>query len=113
MAAPKILVADEPTSMLDASEQARLLLVVRERQLEMGMGLILVSHDLALVRKVTDRIVVLDHGKVVEEGSSNVVCSAPASKTTRRLIDSSPVFAPATGDPRAETDAVPRDLTVT
>ncbi len=62
---PKLLVADEPTSMLDASEQARMLVVLRERQAEMGLGLVFVSHDMAVVRKVTDRIVVLGAGRVV------------------------------------------------
>ncbi|MGQ0742853.1 MAG: ABC transporter ATP-binding protein [Acidimicrobiales bacterium] len=83
---PKVLVADEPTSMLDASEQARLLVVLRERQVEMGLGLVLVAHDMAVVRKVTDRIVVLDAGRVVEEGPSNIVSTAPRSPTAQRLI---------------------------
>ena len=91
---PKLLVADEPTSMLDASEQARLLVVLRERQIEMGLGLVLISHDMAVVRKVTDRIVVLDGGRVVEEGPSHVVSSSPRSATARRLIASAPSFAP-------------------
>ena len=92
VAGPKLLVADEPTSMLDASEQARLLIVLRERQVEMGLGLVLVSHDIAVVRKVCDRIVVLDAGRVVEEGPSHLVCSAPRSLTTRRLLDAAPAF---------------------
>ena len=95
---PKILVADEPTAMLDASEQARLLVVLRERQIEMGLGLIYVSHDLAAVRKVTDRIVVLDGGKVVEEGPSAVVSTSPKSPTARRLMEASPAFRPAEVD---------------
>jgi peptide/nickel transport system ATP-binding protein len=86
VAQPKLLVADEPTSMLDASEQARLLVVLRERQIEMGLGLVLVSHDMAVVRKVTDRIIVLDRGRVVEEGPSNVVSVDPRHPTTRRLL---------------------------
>ncbi len=90
---PKLLVADEPTSMLDASEQARMLVVLRERQIEMGLGLILISHDMAVVRKVTDRIVVLDGGQVVEEGPSQTVSSAPRSVAGRRLIDAAPTFA--------------------
>ncbi len=89
---PKLLVADEPTSMLDASEQARLLVVLRERQTEMGLGLVLVSHDLALVRKVTDRIVVLEGGHVVEEGLSQQVSTTPQSLTGRRLIESASAF---------------------
>ncbi len=92
---PKLLVADEPTSMLDASEQARLLLVLRERQVEMGLGLVIVSHDVAVVRKVTDRIVVLDAGRVVEEGPSHLVSAAPRSMTGRRLVEAAPAFAPA------------------
>jgi peptide/nickel transport system ATP-binding protein len=91
---PKLLVADEPTSMLDASEQARLLVVLRERQVEMGLGLVLVSHDLAVVRKVTDRIVVLDGGQVVEEGPSNVVSLMPQHATTRGLLEAASTLAP-------------------
>ena len=94
VARPKVLVADEPTAMLDASEQARLLVVLRERQVEMGLGLVLVSHDLAAVRKVTDRIVVLDEGQVVEEGPSAIVSTMPRSDTARRLVDASPAFGP-------------------
>ncbi|MGH9183148.1 MAG: ATP-binding cassette domain-containing protein [Acidimicrobiales bacterium] len=91
---PKLLVADEPTSMLDASEQARLLVVLRERQAEMGLGLVLVSHDMAVVRKVTDRIVVLEAGHVVEDGASHQVSTSPRSGTGRRLIEAAPTFAP-------------------
>ena len=94
LAGPKVLVADEPTAMLDPSEQARLLVVLRERQIEMGLGLVLVSHDLAVVRKVTDRIVVLDAGRVVEEGPSHVVGSTPRSETARRLVAAAPDLSP-------------------
>jgi peptide/nickel transport system ATP-binding protein len=94
---PKILVADEPTAMLDASEQARMLVVLRERQAEMGLGLILVSHDVASVRKVTDRMVVLERGRVVEEGPSALVSTSPQSPTARLLVEASPAFRPAGG----------------
>ncbi len=89
---PKLLVADEPTAMLDASEQARLLVVLRERQIEMGLGLVLVSHDMAVVRKVVDRIVVLDEGRVVEEGPSERVGVSPSSATGQRLVAAAPSF---------------------
>ena len=94
LATPKIVVADEPTAMLDPSEQARLLVALRERQVEMGLGLVLVSHDFAMVRKVTDRIVVLDGGRVVEEGPSHVISTTPTSPTTRRLLQAAPTFGP-------------------
>jgi peptide/nickel transport system ATP-binding protein len=96
---PKVLVADEPTAMLDASEQARLLVVLRERQVEMGLGLVFVSHDLASVRKMTDRMIVLEAGRVVEEGPSALVSSSPQSATARLLVDASPAFRPAVADP--------------
>ena len=89
---PKLLVADEPTSMLDASEQARRLVVLRERQAEMGLGLIFVSHDMALVRKVTDRIIILDNGRLVEEGPSHLVATEPRSAAGRMLMDSASHF---------------------
>jgi len=94
VAGPKLLVADEPTAMLDASEQARVLLVLKEQQVQMGLGLILISHDMAVIRKFVDRIVVLDAGRVVEEGPSNLVSVNPQSEVTRRLIASAPAFAP-------------------
>lgn len=93
VARPKLIVADEPTSMLDASEQARLLVALRERQIEMGLGLIFVSHDMAVVRKVTDRIIVLDAGRVVEEGPSHRVASTPASAAGKELFEAASVFA--------------------
>jgi peptide/nickel transport system ATP-binding protein len=89
---PKLLVADEPTSMLDASEQARMLVVLRERQVEMGLGLVLISHDMAVVRKVTDRIVVLDRGRVAEAGLSHAVSSDPRSAAGRRLVEAASAF---------------------
>lgn len=96
---PKLLVADEPTSMLDASEQARMLVTLRERQMEMGLGLVLVSHDVAAVRKLTDRIVILDAGLVVEEGPADRVSTSPRSWVGRRLLEFAPVF------PAAEEEA--------
>jgi peptide/nickel transport system ATP-binding protein len=97
VAGPKLLVADEPTAMLDASEQARMLVVLRERQVELGLGLVVISHDIAVVRKVTDRMVVLDAGRVVEEGPSDLVSTAPQSPTARLLVDASPTFPGAGG----------------
>jgi len=94
VAGPKVLVADEPTAMLDASEQARMLLVLRERQVAMGLGLVLISHDMAVVRKVSDRIVVLDRGRVAEEGPSNLVATSPRSEVGARLVAAAPAFAP-------------------
>lgn len=96
---PKLLVADEPSAMLDASEQARLLVVLRERQIEMGLGLVLVSHNMAVIRKVVDRVVVLDRGRVVEEGPSERVTVAPTSEAAINLMHAAPTFSAVRGAP--------------
>lgn len=90
MAAPKVLVADEPTATLDASEQARVLALLRELQAEEGLALVLISHDISVVRKLTDRIVVLDRGRIVEEGPSNELTSFPGTEAALRLVRSGP-----------------------
>lgn len=89
VAQPRLLVADEPTSMLDASEQARLVQLLKGLQVDRGMGLLLVSHDIALVAKVADRIAVLDRGLLVELAPSADVCGHPSAPLTRRLIAAS------------------------
>lgn len=88
LAQPTVLVADEPTATLDASEQARMLVLLRDLQGEEGLGLVLISHDIAVVRKVTDRIVVLEQGQIVEEGLSNTVSSSPRTEIARCLVAS-------------------------
>jgi len=89
---PKLLVADEPVSMLDASEQAKLINLLKEIQNARGMGLLLISHDLALVRKVADRIVVMRDGQIVEEGPASRVIAQPRHAYTRSLLQAAPAF---------------------
>ncbi len=89
---PKLIVADEPVSMLDASEQAKLINLLKEIQNERGMGLLLISHDLALVRKVADRIVVMRGGEIVEEGPASRVVTHPRHAYTRALLQAAPAF---------------------
>jgi peptide/nickel transport system ATP-binding protein len=100
LAEPTMLVADEPTSMLDPSEQARLLVVLRELQVEKGLALVLISHDISLVRKVSDRIVVLESGQLVEEGRAEQVSGSPRSEAARLLVDAAPMLEHPDGDPR-------------
>lgn len=89
---PKLLVADEPVSMLDASEQAKLILLLKAIQNERGMGLLLISHDLALVRKVADRILVMRDGRIVEQGPASQMVTAPQHDYTRALLGAAPAF---------------------
>jgi peptide/nickel transport system ATP-binding protein len=83
---PRLLLADEPTSMLDASEQAKLMVMLKDQQVARGMAMIVVSHDLALVRKVADRLVVMYAGEVVETGPGAGVIAAPQHAVTRALV---------------------------
>ncbi|PZU49660.1 MAG: glutathione ABC transporter ATP-binding protein [Microbacterium sp.] len=88
---PKLLIADEPTSALDVSVQARVLDVFEELQAELGFACLFVTHDLAVVDRLADRIVVLNHGKLVEEGSSDQILRDPQEDYTKRLIAAVPV----------------------
>jgi len=87
---PRVLVADEPTSGLDVSVQAevlRLLLELRERT---GVAILFISHDLSVVRRISDRVYVMRHGRVVEEGDTAAVLDDPQEPYTRQLIAAVP-----------------------
>ena len=92
---PPLLIADEPTSALDVSVQARVLELFAELQREFGFAALFISHDLAVVDLVADRIAVLYRGKLVEEGTSAEVLGAPKDPYTQRLLASLPVPDPA------------------
>lgn len=86
---PKLLIADEPISMLDPSEQAKILQLLKQLQVERGMAMIFVTHDLAVVLRVVDRVVVVHEGRVVEEGLGTDLLVTPRHEVTRRLLTAS------------------------
>jgi len=88
---PSLLIADEPTSALDVSVQARVLELFAELQKEFGFAALFISHDLAVVDMLADRIAVLYHGELVEEGPGSQVLGAPQHPYTQRLLASLPV----------------------
>jgi peptide/nickel transport system ATP-binding protein len=88
---PKILVADEPTSALDVSVQARFLALLTEIQKEQRFAILFISHDLAVVDLLSDRIAVMNHGKIVEQGSTDQILRNPQHPYTQRLIAAVPV----------------------
>ncbi len=83
---PKILIADEPTSALDASVQAKILKLLLNLQEKRGLAILMITHDIALARKVSDRMAVMLKGEIVEEGRTAVLSSAPAHSYTKSLI---------------------------
>ncbi|WP_130176823.1 ABC transporter ATP-binding protein [Cryobacterium sp. SO1] len=99
---PALLIADEPTSALDVSVQARVLELFAELQSEFGFAALFISHDLAVVDILADRIAVLYHGHLVEEGTGAEVLGAPRDPYTQRLLASLPVPDPAAQAKRRE-----------
>ena len=91
MCGPDLVVADEPTTALDVTIQAQILLLLRELQKEFHMGLLLITHDLGVVARVADRVAVMYAGEVVETGSAVEVFSHPSHPYTRGLLSCVPV----------------------
>jgi ABC-type glutathione transport system ATPase component len=92
---PHLVVCDEPVSGLDLSAQAQVLNLLKDLQAEMGLAMLFISHDLAVVRYMATRIAVLLRGKVVEEGTTAKVNDAPEDAYTKRLLAASPAPDPA------------------
>jgi peptide/nickel transport system ATP-binding protein len=95
MLSPDLIVADEPVSALDVSIQAQVLNLMRDLQREMGLTYLFISHDLAVVRYLSNAIGVMYLGKLVEVGPADEVYLTPAHPYTRGLIDSAPIADPA------------------
>ncbi len=87
---PQLLVCDEPTTALDVTVQAQILALLDELQAEMGMALLFITHDLNLVRRFTHRVGVMERGRLVEQGDTEAVFSAPQHAYTQRLLASRP-----------------------
>jgi peptide/nickel transport system ATP-binding protein len=96
---PKIIVLDEPTSSLDVSTQAMLLNLLKDLAHQDGLSYILISHDIAAVSYMADRIAVLQGGKLMELGDASAVLSAPRNAYTKELIAASPHFRTVTKQP--------------
>ncbi|MCZ4068620.1 ABC transporter ATP-binding protein [Microbacterium sp. H37-C3] len=106
---PELIIADEPTTALDVTVQAQILDLLAEIRRDTGAGLILITHDLAVVSEVTEQIVVMRAGRMVERGSVEEVFSDPQEEYTRRLLDAVPRIDDAIGELRTTDIAIVPD----
>ena len=87
---PRLLIADEPTTALDVTIQAQIVKLLRRISKEYGMSVLFISHDLSLIRQLCSRVLVMQHGKVVEMGEVEAIFSDPQEPYTKKLIAAIP-----------------------
>jgi peptide/nickel transport system ATP-binding protein len=108
---PKVLIADEPTTALDVTTQAQILHLIRDLQRRKGTAVLFITHDFGVVAEIADRVAVMQHGRVVEQGQAEQVLNAPAHPYTRALVAAvPPLAAPAPRPISDEPILVMRDL---
>ena len=81
---PDLLIADEPTTALDVTVQAQILKLLKDIQTQLGMSMLFITHDLGIVRKLADRVCVMQRGKIVEQGKSSACSPRPSILTRER-----------------------------
>ncbi|MGH7047624.1 MAG: ABC transporter ATP-binding protein [Stellaceae bacterium] len=98
---PDLLIADEPTTALDVTIQARILALLRDLQRDLGMALLLITHDLRIVRNMAERVAVMTRGEIVETGSTAAIFARPHHPYTRHLLTAEPKGRASPADPAA------------
>mgnify|MGYP000085037342 CR=1 FL=1 len=101
---PDLLIADEPTTALDVTVQAQILALLEDLKTEMGMGMLFITHDLGIVRKIANRTCVMQGGEIVESGPTWKIFASPEHPYTKRLLSAEPSGTP---DPIPQPDAAP------
>jgi len=91
---PRVIVCDEPVSALDVTTQAQVVALLGELQRELGLALVFVAHDLAVVRQVSDRVAVMRRGRIVEQGPADEVYDSPQDPYTKQLLAAVPALDP-------------------
>ena len=109
---PDLLIADEPTTALDVTIQAQILELLLKLKAEFNMAMLLITHDLGIVRKMADRVCVMTNGEIVETGSTQAIFTAPQHPYTRHLLASEPKGSPPPLDANAPTVLEAKDLRV-
>jgi oligopeptide transport system ATP-binding protein len=98
---PKLVICDEPVSALDVSIQAQIVNLLDDLQDEFGLAYLFVAHDIGVVRHISDRIAVMNEGRIVEQGSADEVCERPKDEYTKKLLAAVPI-----PDPRESRERV-------
>jgi peptide/nickel transport system ATP-binding protein len=88
---PKLVICDEPVSALDVSIQAQIVNLLDDLQDEFGLAYLFVAHDIGIVRHISDRIAVMNEGKIVEQGTADQVCESPKDGYTKKLLAAVPI----------------------
>jgi microcin C transport system ATP-binding protein len=109
---PDLLIADEPTTALDVTVQAQILKLLKDLQRDLGMSMLLITHDLGIVRKVAERVCVMTKGKIVEKGETAKVYQHPRHAYTKHLLAAEPKGKPPPADPTAPVVMAADDLKV-
>ena len=109
---PDLLIADEPTTALDVTVQAQILKLLKELQAEFGMAMLLITHDLGIVRHMADKVVVMQRGKAVEQGDAKEIFANPQHAYTKLLLTAEPKGAPPPSDPSAPVVMETKNLKV-
>ncbi|MFJ4291071.1 ABC transporter ATP-binding protein [Cupriavidus sp. NPDC089707] len=104
---PALLIADEPTTALDVTTQAQILSLIARIQKEKGMGVMFVTHDFGVVAEIADRVIVMEKGRIVEQGPAEQVLNRPVHPYTRRLIGSVPSHRPPAAAPAEDPNGYP------
>ncbi len=100
---PELLIADEPTTALDVTIQAQILKLLADLQRDRGMSILLITHDIGIVRKVADRVAVMTEGEIVETGPTAEIFGNPQHAYTRHLLAAEPKGRPPTAEENTET----------
>jgi microcin C transport system ATP-binding protein len=109
---PDLLIADEPTTALDVTIQAQILKLLKELQAKLGMALLLITHDLGIVRKMADHVCIMTQGLIVEQGPTEEVFLRPQHDYTRRLLAAEPKGHPVAAAPDAPNIMTGTDVKV-
>jgi microcin C transport system ATP-binding protein len=109
---PDLLIADEPTTALDVTIQAQILELLRDLQREMGMAMLLITHDLGIVRKMAERVYIMQSGHIVEHGQTEAIFTDPQHAYTKQLLNAEPKGMPPPANDKAPVVLKTDDLKV-